>query len=74
MSISLLLYFFTVAQVDGRYSCSTDVELPQPIATLSLISIDCYIFGNSLTQVDCQIFSGIAPRPVPFPNLLLVSG
>ncbi len=46
MSISLLLYFVTMAQINGRYSSSIVVELPQPIAILSLIPVDCHIYWS----------------------------
>ena len=62
-----------MAQVNDRYSSSTVVELPQPIATLLSILIDCHIFDHSLTQANCQFFGGIAHGPFPFPKLTMLT-
>ena len=68
MSISLLLLFF-MTQVNGRYSSSMVVELPQTITTLSLIPVDCHIFIYSSIQVDCHNFGGMVHALFPFPKL-----
>ncbi len=57
MSISLLLYFVTMAQINGRYSSSIVVEFPQPIDTLSLIPVDCHICWSIIDT--CWLFGGI---------------
>ena len=56
MSISLLLYFVTMAQINGRYSSSIVVELPQSIATLSLIPVDCPICWSIIGTSWLSIF------------------
>ena len=58
--LSVCCRIFTMVQINVRYSSSMVVDLPQPIANLSLIPFDCQIFGYCWHKLIVIFFDSIA--------------
>ena len=63
---------FTMAWVNGRYSSSTVLHLPHPIATCPLIPVDCHVWSLSWWYQFIVTFFNLAHGLLPSSQVALV--